>query len=112
MDLEGKPTTVMLLNDNLNTCPQTHREVWSSFLTKNTSLCKRWRLFQKTTTNLSADLQSQTPMATSTEHSHTEGSGTLQKKEQKNGKSQRLSEFAVRLYLLVMSEATPVLSHQ
>ena len=38
--------------------------------------------------------------------------GTLQKREQKDCKSQGIRECAVRVCLLVMSEATPIKSHQ
>lgn len=38
--------------------------------------------------------------------------GTLSKRRQKDYKSQKVREFAVRLCFLVTSEATPLMSHQ
>lgn len=52
------------------------------------------------------------PQNTSTEHSLSQGSGNIVEQGIENCKSQRIREFTVIVCLLVVSEVTPIKSHQ
>ena len=72
-------------------------------------LFSRWKLIQKITTNLCAEnMRFQGIFLTSLPQS----SEIIVEEEQKDFKNQMTREYAGRLCVLVMAEATPIRSHQ
>jgi hypothetical protein len=100
---ENKATTFQTLNSFI-------KSHFSCYI-KETSLCNRWRPLQKTITYQNAELRSlNRPIYNRTPES--EAQRSVWKRGWKNCKSQRNRAFALRLYLLGISEDTPEQPYQ
>lgn len=91
--------------------PHTKNNWETLLLIMETSQCFKQRQLQKCTTNENAEL-SPVSVNTSINTSTPKAQKTLWKKGPKDCKSQRIGEFAVRLCILGLLEASPMKCHQ